>query len=142
MDFGDNSSRALGTLSAAQTATHFYSRTGIFNVTVTGTDPDGVSVTGSTQVAIVGISGTLAFSGTATSPASLTFTVTLDATGTPAIDHYSWNFGDPSGTLNTVDSTGKSQTHLFTAAGTYTVLVTVHPQYGSSFDIYLVVRVS
>ena len=32
--------------------------------------------------------------------------------------------------------------HLFTAAGTYTVLVTVHPQYGSSFDIYLVVRVS
>lgn len=142
VDFGDNASRALGTLSAAQTATHFYARTGIFNVTVTGTDPDGVSVTGSTQVAIVGLSGTLAFSGAATAPASLIFTVTLDAVGTPAIDHYSWNFGDPSGTLNAVDSTGKSQTHLFTVAGTYTVLVTVHPQYGSAFDIYLVVRVS
>jgi hypothetical protein len=134
IDFGDGSQKSLGAPTNATSAVHFYSSSGIYTVTVAGTDADGVVATGSTQVAVTNLSGTVAGTNTAGSKFA-SFAVTVSGSTGFSIEGYEWNFGDPGSTNNTVTSTGASQTHVFSAAGTYTVTVTVVPAYGDSFTI-------
>lgn len=135
INYGDGDSQTLGTFSGTQSAFHFYEDPDIYNVSVSATDPDGVVTTSTTQIAITALSATIAATNTAGSK-SATFTVTVTGTTGFSIDHYDWNFGDPTSlSNNTPRSTGNSQTHVFTAAGTYTVTATVVPAHGDSFTV-------
>ncbi len=59
--------------------------------------------------------------------------VSFNATATGANNTYSWNFGDPaSGASNT--ATGANATHTFSAAGTYSVALTVSNDCGSDIE--------
>ncbi len=64
LDFGDNSSQNLGTLSAASTVPHTYSQPGTYTARLTGTDANGES---STSIQVVQVSAV-----TATVSASIT----------------------------------------------------------------------
>ena len=140
VSYGDGSSKPLGTLAAAQSVTHFFTRSGIYDVTVSATDIEGVVTTAVTQVAIGGLTGSAT-----SSPASpvdrnvvVTFTATVDQSAA-SIEDYVWSFPDATGTT-TIRSQGKTQTYIFPTAmtpGPYTVTVTVNPLFGQSFDIEL-----
>lgn len=132
VSYGDGSSKSLGTLTGSQTLTHAFGSAGIYDVTVTGTDPDGVVNTATAQVAVTSLSGTLtASSSTITRGTAITFTATVAQT-TAAIDHYLWDFGD--GTSATSTSGAQSHVYALTVpSGTITVAVRVYPQNGDTF---------
>src|SRR6185369_11449037 len=115
VDFGDGSAvQNLGQLSGTQTIQHVFSRSDLFNVSVSATDPDGTVVTGQTQVAVVSISGSVAVTATGTTfPKTATGTVTLSNTSS-SIDHIDWDFGDSGGAFSQT-SFGLTQTHTYTS---------------------------
>lgn len=136
VNYGDGTPVAsLGQISGTQTVQHFFSRDGIYNVSVSATDLDGVVSTAQTQVAVVRIAASVAVT-VATGaglPKIATGTVTLGTSSTNSvIDRYEWDFGD--GT-DVETSFGPTQTHNYTTAGTRIVRVRVVPSYGSSFEI-------
>lgn len=132
INYGDGQSKALGALSGSQTVSHFYSSSGIFDVTVSATDPDGVVSTNTTQIAVTGLSANVTVSpSTVVRGSTTTFTATVSPS-TASIDHYTWDFGDATGT----DSSGGTQTHVYALSapsGTLTATVRVYPLYGASF---------
>lgn len=130
INYGDGSSKSLGAVSGSQAVTHFYSSTGIFDVTVTATDPDGVVTSAGTQVAIVGLNVAISANPTTgVHPAAITFTATVTP-NTASIERYEWDFGDGTST----SSSSSTQNHVFVVANTYTVRVTVIPLYGPSYS--------
>ncbi|MEF2977726.1 PKD domain-containing protein [Subtercola sp. YIM 133946] len=122
-NFGDGSSATTAT------ATHTYATPGTRTVTLTVTDNDGATGTSTTSVTAVAnppanIPPTAAFTSTNTDlTASFDASDSADADGT--IASYSWNFGD--GT----SGTGKSVTHAYGTAGTYSVVLTVTDNKGA-----------
>jgi hypothetical protein len=144
INYGDGTAtKSLGSISGSQAVTHFYADSGIRDVTVSATDPDGVLVSAGTQVAITNLSGNVTASPT-TAVRGVTV-VTFTATVTPStasIDHYVWNFGDGEAE---VQSPGNTQTHVFKSTvtpGIYTVTVTVYPLYGSAFPMTVQITVT
>ncbi len=143
INYGDGQSKGLGTLSGTQSVTHFYSDSGIYDVTVSATDPDGVVTTASTQVAITNLTGTVTASPTTAENGTtvVSFTATVLPSGA-SIDHYLWTFND--GTT-AVTSFGNTQTHVFKSGvtpGIYTVSVEVFPLYGRTFTMTLQIKVT
>lgn len=140
INYGDGSSKTLGAISGTQSVTHTYAFVGIFDVTVSATDADGIVTTSSTQVAVTGISGSISASASSiTRGTPVTFTASV-LPSTTAIDHYSWDFGD----LTSADSTSNVQSHVYaltTASGTLTVTVRVYPQTGSSFTMSMQISI-
>jgi PKD repeat protein len=132
-DFGDGSPIATGS-----PVTHTYEDDGVFTVTLTTSDEDGGSATGTGPVTISnrppeitnltapagGDEGSyLSFSATATDPGP------IDAASLV----YSWNWGDGS-----PDTVGDSPTHAFPDDGAYAVTVTVDDgDGGTSTDVAL-----
>jgi PKD repeat protein len=112
--FGD------GTTGTGATASHAYAAAGTYSVTLTVTDNLGATATSTQSVTVVApnVSPTAAF----TSSVNL-LDVTFDSSGSNdpdgTIASYAWDFGD--GTT----STEASPVHSYTAAGTYTVTLTV-----------------
>ncbi|MEI6233908.1 MAG: PKD domain-containing protein [Planctomycetota bacterium] len=123
-DFGDNSPLANGA-----TPAHVFMSPGVFNCIVTITDMSG-------DVAKVGVFVTITpppsfvSPPTATpNPAGVGQNVQFNANATePGADtlRYDWNFGDGS------HANGASPKHIFTAAGTYSTMVTVSDERGGS----------
>jgi PKD repeat protein len=117
-NFGD------GHFGSGVTESHRYERTGGFNVTLTVTDSGGKTGTASKAVTVgAGAAPTAAFT---TSPATIRVgqPFFLDATSSTApagrtIVRYEWNFG------NNQIVEGARIDHVFAAAGTYTVTLTV-----------------
>ena len=143
INYGDGQAKNLGSISGSQSVTHYYGDSGIHDVTVSAVDPDGVMVTAGTQVAITNLSVNVAASpSTATRGVTVvTFTATVAPSGA-SIDHYSWNFGDGTGT---VQSSGNTQTHVFPATvtpGIYTITVEVFPLFGNSFSATVQITVT
>jgi PKD repeat protein len=112
-DFGDS-----GT-STAQDPTHLYTTPGTYSVSLTVVGPGGNdSLTRFDYIEVDHQTPTADFSGTPTSggmPLTVDFT---DLSG-GTITSWSWNFGD------TGTSTAQHPTHIYGAAGTYTVSLTV-----------------
>jgi len=137
IDFGDG----LGTnLSPGTTSTvHFYSNEGVFTVTVTVTDSTGAQSSGSATLAV----GALSASAT-TVPSSITHGTSATFVVTPSntaafIDHYEWNFGDGSPVQSTSSGTNS---HVYTTAGSYTIVVNVVPLAGNAISVPIAIVVS
>jgi hypothetical protein len=137
VDFGDG----LGAnLSPGTTSTvHFYSNEGVFTVTVTVTDSTGAQSSGSATLAV----GALSASAT-TVPSSITHGTAATFVVTPSntaafIDHYEWNFGDGSPVQSTSSGTNS---HVYTTAGSYTIVVNVVPLAGNAISVPIAIVVS
>jgi PKD repeat protein len=122
--FGD------GDTSSLANPGHMYTAAGTYTVKLTVTDDQGTSASGSTTATIV--SSNLSpiadangpYSGTVDNSISFTGEGTSDPDGT--IASYLWSFGD--GTT----STSANPTHIFSAEGTYTVVLSVADNLGAT----------
>ncbi len=121
-DFGD------GTTGSGATTTRTYSAAGTYTVELTVTDDDGAAAVSSQTVTVTeppNSAPTASFSATVDKlSASFDATGSTDADGT--IASYAWDFSD--GTT----ATGPSPTHVFGAAGTYPVVLTVTDDDGAT----------
>jgi hypothetical protein len=139
IDFGDGSSQSLGNLAGGTaTVTHTYagpsdSTPVSYTAIVQATDVNGESAAVSTSVNVTPkpiispISVTIADScGTVATNRRCTFTATVtgggEGTTNAPIQSYTWDFGDGS---DDVTTSGNITAHVYSAAGTYTVTVTV-----------------
>jgi hypothetical protein len=136
IDFGDGSSQSLGNLAGGTaTVTHTYagpsnSTSNTYTATVEAIDVNGETAAVSTTVIVtprspISVSITDSCGTTALNRrCTFTATVTGGGEGTTAapIQSYTWDFGDGSDELTT---SGNTTAHVYTAAGTYTVTVTV-----------------
>ncbi|WP_394553142.1 PKD domain-containing protein [Agromyces sp. MMS24-JH15] len=113
-DFGD------GTSGTGVTATHAYATAGTFVVTLTVKDDDAATATATRSVVTVtpNVLPTAAFTANVSSQ-----TVSFDASSSVdpdgAIVDYAWNFGDGK------SANGATASHLYGAAGTYAVTLTL-----------------
>ena len=121
-NFGD------GTSSTAASPSHAYAAAGVYTVSLTVTGAGGsntktntnyITVTAPTAAPVAGFSATPT---SGTSPLTVNFT----NASTGSITSYAWNFGD--GT----SSTAASPSHVYAAAGVYTVSLTVTGAGGSN----------
>ncbi len=112
--FGD------GGTSTAASPSHVYSAAGTYTVALTVTGPGGSNtLTRTNYVTVTAPPAPVAqFTGSPTSGVS-PLTVAFSNTSTGSITGYAWTFGD-GGT-----STAASPSHVYSAAGTYTVALTV-----------------
>jgi PKD domain/Bacterial Ig-like domain (group 1) len=122
LDFGDNSSVNLGTLSGAATVPHTYTQSGTYTARLTGTDASGES---STSVQVVQVTAV-----TATVTASITSGRTVSATATVSanVTQYVWTWDDGS-TSTTSTATAP---HTYAVAGTYNISVVATLQAGGT----------
>lgn len=120
--FGD------GGTSALQNPSHTYTAAGTYTVSLTATNAYGNNTEIKTGfVTVNGQAPVAAFTGTPTiGTVPLTVTYTDQSTNTPTA--WSWNFGDGG------VSSAKSPSHQYTAAGTYTVILTASNAYGSDSE--------
>lgn len=137
ISFGDGDSAPLGTLieGSNQTVIHLYGGAGVETVTVTGKDPNGVTVSRSTQVAV----GQLSATGSAVASGSgntATFTVTVTPAGA-LIDRFVWDFGDGTG----VTTPSSQINHVYGTSGTKNVKVTIVPVAGAPIEVFIQVNV-
>ncbi|WP_196137686.1 immune inhibitor A domain-containing protein [Aliikangiella sp. G2MR2-5] len=109
-DFGDGSAA-----SSEYGPVYTYASEGIYDVTLTVTDSVSGDIDSFTQKVEVGSAPVSSFSFTAS---DLTVNFTNTTTGGIGTLRYQWNFGD--GT----SSTQKSPVHTYSAAGTFTVILT------------------
>ncbi|MFZ5981492.1 MAG: PKD domain-containing protein [Candidatus Zixiibacteriota bacterium] len=115
--FGDGGS------STTQNPSHTYTAAGTYTVTLTATNEYGSDSETKTGYITVSEGPTASFTGTPTSgEVPLTVTFTNSSSGATS---YSWTFGD-GGT-----STSQNPSHIYTAAGTYTVALTATNACGS-----------
>lgn len=131
-DFGDPASGAENA-SAERHPTHTYRRAGTHTVRLTVTTAEGsATVTRANLITVTGVGPTASFTATPTTgpPGTLVrFTSTSDL-GSGSSPTYLWDFGDPaSGAANT--SNLSQPTHRYSAAGVYTVSLTVGTTAGS-----------
>jgi PKD repeat protein len=113
--------------SSAQNPTHVFSKEGTFTVSLTASNAAGSSSRTRTLTVQNGSSAPVA--GFTSSAAGLDVAFTDTSTGPPT--RWAWSFGDPaSGGANL--STTQNPSHHFSAAGSYTVSLTVTNVFGSS----------
>jgi PKD repeat protein len=125
LDFGDNSSLNLGTLSSPTNVPHTYSQPGTYSARLTGTDANGESSTSVQVVQVTAVTATV--SATITSGRTVSGTATVSA----PVTQYRWNWGD--GTTPTT-TTSATAPHTYAAAGTYDITVTATLQAGGTAD--------
>lgn len=111
--FGDNSG------STENPATHIYSTSGTFPVSVTATDADGVSTTSNKTVVVVATLGASITFSPSSPHAGDDITFVGSASGGIQPYNYFWSFGDSR------TGSGSSVSHTYQAHGLYAVILTV-----------------
>ncbi len=128
-DFGDGDS----TNATVRNPVHIYAAVGTYNVTLTATNAagnDSEVKTGYITVTPGSTAPTAAFTGTPTN-GTVPLTVQFTDASTNSPTSWSWDFGDGNTTNNTV----QHPVHTYTAAGNYTVNLTVTNVGGSDSEI-------
>jgi PGF-pre-PGF domain-containing protein len=121
LDFGDGSN------SNTATAVHKYTTIGTYNATLTvENDVSNQSITKTITVLQPTAPGANFTSNVTNGFAPLSVAFTDMSTGLPAPTSWSWDFGDG------VTSSEQSPTHVYSAAGTYTVNLTATNAYGTT----------
>jgi len=126
-DFGDGNSIPV---SFKPTATHKFTASGQYTVTLTVTDSEGLSDTKS-KILSVAAPPQADFTWSPSSPQTyqiITFDASASTPNGGTITNYSWNFGD--GNITAVGN--PIITHVYTASGIYTVTLTVTDSEGLS----------
>lgn len=116
---------------AAPTATHTYTKGGVYTVTVTVTDTAGVSAAATAQETVGQPAAALSVSpssGSAPLPVTASAAASSDATGV-SISTYSFNFGDGSAA---VSGSAATAAHTYASTGNFTVTVTVTDSTGAT----------
>jgi PKD repeat protein len=127
---------------SGRTATHIYSGTGSFTVTLVVTDNTGLTATSAQPVVINGAPNmnpvaTFTFVTNALL-VNVSAAASTDNDGT--ISFYNWNFGEPMSNANT--AAGITATHAYRFAGSYTVTLAVTDNLGAQGLRSFVVTVS
>jgi chitodextrinase len=135
-NFGDGSSEILNIQPG-----HIYYDSGSYTVTLTVVDNDGRSSTKTTSAYVSNISNDNPIPIiTATNSTKVDKFTTFSASNSYDLDgsitNYTWDFGD--GTM----SYGVSTTHTYSAAGAYTVMLTVTDDNGGQDTTYNIITVS
>jgi PKD repeat protein len=150
LDWGDGTTPTrLGAIAGATTAVHTYARAGVYTITATVTDTQGIVGTSSNVVNVIAQSSIPVTLSATPNPVSVssaaqqglvTFQAQAGALGGAGatITSYSWDFGDGGGT----QTTGASTNHRYTAPGTYSASVTVRSTTGQQGLATLTVRVN
>lgn len=126
VDFGDGSRVTLQ--GNATSVAHVYAASGTYTVVVTATDSAGA--TGSASAVVIVGGGIVASFTISPSAAKVGQSVSFngsDSTSPNTITSYTYDFGD--GTP-AVSGSSPSQTHVYTAAGSYTVRLTIQDSAG------------
>jgi PKD repeat protein len=139
IDFGDGSSRNLG--SSSTTASHVYAEDGTYTVTARATDTTGQQAT---QVMVIVVTPPPAFpvtltvnTETPTPGVPVSFTASATANGS-SIESYEWQFGDG----RSATTSGPTTTHIYSTTGNFVVSVHVTAANGSEGDGQASVRVT
>jgi len=111
--FGDNSS------STENPATHTYTTSGSFLVSVTATDADGVGTTSNQTVTVAASLGASFTFGPSSPHAGDNITFVSSVSGGIQPYNYFWSFGD------STTSSGSSASHTYQSEGSYLVTLTV-----------------
>lgn len=133
--FGDGSSGTGSVIS------HTYTGTGTYTAVLTVTDNQGLTATQSVQIQVTApnINPTAVIAASSTSgvaPLAVTFGGSGSSDPDGTISNYAWNFGD--GTTGS----GSTVSKTFSAAGTYTVTLTVTDNRGGKGMSSVVIQVS
>lgn len=132
-DWGDNTAAGSG-----KTATHDYAAGGTYTITLTVTDDQGATdtVKHTVTVTVPNQPPTAAFTSSVNDlTASVDGSSSSDSDGTVA--SYAWDWGD-----NTAAGSGKTASHDYAAAGTYTITLTVTDDGGATDTVKHDVTVS
>jgi PKD repeat protein len=131
IDFGDGDRRTIGSGGSTSVA-HVYAQAGTYTVTVTVRDTAGQETSQVTIIAVTPPAAVPVDVAVSTPAPTAGAPVSFTATATPAtgatVSQYQWTFGDNSATQTT---TGPTATHVYAAAGAYTVNVRVTGTDGS-----------
>lgn len=134
LDFGDNSSTALGNLASTTTVNHIYQGPGTYTATLTATDANGETTSASVTVVItarlpLSVTFTATESTKTTTSARWTFAATTKEGTTDAagqVKVYRWDFGDDT----KADTSGANTSHVYTSTGRKIVTLEVETQDG------------
>lgn len=114
INYGDGSSRSLGTVIGTRTDTHTYSQPGNYQVTITADNGENAG----TSVSVGAAEVTLTATPQPSTPGQIV-TFTASAAGAQ-VRGYRWTFGDGS---QTQETTSRTNTHAYSQRGSYTARV-------------------
>ena len=123
--FGDDNAWFNTTDATQRNASHQYSATGTFTVSLTATNTTGINTTSrSGYISTLPSLPIPAFTGSPVSGLAPLFVQFTDTSTSPGITFWNWSFGDGSW-FNTTDATQRNANNTYATAGSYTVSLSV-----------------